>query len=62
VEAIATVNPDVKVLCGAGVKTGEDVSKALYLGTSGVLLSTGVVKAGDPKASLMELAAGLGPT
>ncbi len=60
VEAIADVNKDVKVLCGAGVKTGEDVAKALELGTEGVLLSSGIVKAKSPKQALEDLLSGLG--
>jgi triosephosphate isomerase len=59
VKAIRAVNPDVSVLCGAGVKTGEDVAKALELGTDGVLLSSGVVKAKNPKEALEELLSGL---
>lgn len=60
VEAIAQVNPDVQVLCGAGVKTSEDVAKALELGTQGVLLSSGVVKARKPGDALESLLSGLG--
>lgn len=56
VEGISGINPKVKVLCGAGIKTGEDVTKAIALGAEGVLISTGIVKAADPKAALMELA------
>ncbi len=51
--------PGVKVLCGAGVKTGEDAAKAIELGTNGVLLASGVVKASDPKRVLLDLAAGV---
>lgn len=59
VKAIREVNEDVGVLCGAGVKTGEDVAAALKLGTSGVLLASGVVKAKKPQAALEELLTGL---
>jgi triosephosphate isomerase len=48
-----------KVIVGAGIKTGEDVRKALELGASGVLLSSGVVKAKDPMAALRDLCSGL---
>lgn len=48
-----------KVLVGAGVKTGEDTKKAIELGASGVLLASGVTKAQDPYAVLMDLAKGL---
>lgn len=53
------LSPDVGVLCGAGVKTGEDVVKAIELGTDGVLLASGVTKASDPKQALMDLVNGL---
>jgi triosephosphate isomerase len=59
VEKVKEVNPNVVVLCGAGVKNGEDVRKAIELGTEGVLLASGVVKAGDPNEALLDLAGGL---
>ena len=59
VDRIHAVNPRVVVLCGAGVRTRKDVSKALDLGTSGVLLATGVVKAKDPEGALRDLIKGL---
>ena len=55
VKNIKKINPKVKVLCGAGVKTGEDVKKALELGTEGVLLASGVVKAENPEKVLRDL-------
>lgn len=48
-----------KLLVGAGVKTGEDVKKAVELGAKGVLLASGVTKAENPKAVLYDLAKGL---
>ena len=45
VAAVKAVNPAVRVLCGAGVKNGKDVAKALELGAEGVLLASGVTKA-----------------
>jgi hypothetical protein len=45
VEAARKVAPGVKVLCGAGIQTGECVRIALELGTNGVLLASSVVKA-----------------
>ncbi len=59
VERIRGVNPKVEVLCGAGVKTGRDVAKAIELGAVGVLLASGVVKAKDPRKALTDLAKGL---
>jgi len=55
VKAVKEVNGKILVLCGAGVKTGKDVKKALELGADGVLLASGVVKAKDPKAALLDL-------
>lgn len=55
VEAVHDVDPSIKVLCGAGVKTGKDVKVALELGAEGVLLASGVVKASSIKSSLKEL-------
>ena len=52
------VAPGIGVLCGAGVKNGVDVAKAAELGTDGVLLASGVVKASDPKKVLLDLASG----
>ena len=42
VAAVKAVNPAVRALCGAGVKNGKDVAKALELGAEGVLLASGV--------------------
>ena len=52
---VKSVNPDVRVLCGAGVKNGDDVAMAIQLGTEGVLLASGVTKANDPQGILADL-------
>lgn len=59
VKEIKALAPDVGVLTGAGIKTGEDVAKAIELGTNGVLLASGVVKSSDPGKTLMDLISGL---
>jgi triosephosphate isomerase len=59
VDRIQAVNPKIVVLCGAGVRTRKDVARALELGTSGVLLATGIVKAKDPEGALRDLIRGL---
>jgi triosephosphate isomerase len=56
VELVKEVNSDVVVLCGAGITHGEDVAAALRLGTEGVLVASGVVKAKDPYRVLLEFA------
>jgi triosephosphate isomerase len=55
VEVIHEINPEVKVLCGAGISTGDDMQAALKLGSEGVLLASGIILADDPKAALMDL-------
>jgi len=45
----------VRVLCGAGISKGDDVKAAIELGTEGVLLASGVIKAPNPEAALMGL-------
>jgi triosephosphate isomerase len=56
VDLVKRVNPDVVILCGAGITRGEDVAAALRLGTEGVLVASGVVKAKDPYKVLLEFA------
>jgi triosephosphate isomerase len=48
--------PDVAVITGAGIESGEDVEAALRLGTKGVLLASAAVKAKDHYQKIMELA------
>ena len=59
VASVKDAAPDVMVLCGAGVKTGEDLRVALELGASGVLLASGITKADRPGAALENLLKGL---
>jgi triosephosphate isomerase len=48
------VNSTVTILCGAGISTGEDVYAALKLGTNGVLVASGVVKAPKPEEVVLD--------
>ncbi|MBU0706553.1 triose-phosphate isomerase [Patescibacteria group bacterium] len=59
IENAAKLIGSEKLLVGAGVKNGADVRLAIKLGAKGVLLASGVTKASDPKAVLMDLAGGL---
>ena len=59
VSLVNSVNPQVVTLCGAGVKNGQDVSTAIELGTSGVLLASGVTKAEYPLSVLRDLVSSL---
>lgn len=59
VKEVKQVYADCVVLCGAGVTSGEDVKAAIELGADGVLLASGVVKAKDPRAALLDLVSGV---
>ena len=48
-----------KVLCGAGIVTGEDVTRAITLGVDGILVSSSVVMAEDWEAKIVELSRSL---
>ncbi len=56
IRLVRQVNQTVTILCGAGISHGEDVSAALRLGTQGVLVASGIVKAKDPYNALREFA------
>jgi len=56
VDLVRRVNRDVVILCGAGITKGEDVAAALTLGTQGVLVASGIVKAKNPYEALLEFA------
>ena len=56
VQLVREVNKKIIILCGAGISHGEDVSAALKLGTEGVLVASGIVKAKDPYAIILEFA------
>ena len=59
VEIVKEINSEISVLCGAGVKNQEDVSKAITLGSEGILLASGVVKSSEPRKVLLDLIKGL---
>jgi triosephosphate isomerase len=56
VKLVRIVNTEVIILCGAGITRGDDVAAALRLGTKGVLVASGIVKAKDPYKMLLEFA------
>ena len=47
------------LLCGAGVKTKDDVKKAIELGAKGVLVASGVVKSPNVEKAMEELIKGM---
>jgi triosephosphate isomerase len=56
VDLVRRVNKEVIILCGAGITKGEDVAAAIRLGTVGVLVASGIVKAKDPYAVMRDFA------
>ncbi|MCA9460143.1 MAG: triosephosphate isomerase [Nanoarchaeota archaeon] len=52
------VSKGIPILVGAGVKNAQDVKKAVELGAKGILVASGVVKANDPKAAILDLISG----
>ena len=59
VKAVKKTGFGGRVLCGAGIVTGEDVVKAVELGAEGVLVASSVVKAQDWESKVRELAGSL---
>lgn len=56
VDTMKKINSKVVPLCGAGITNSGDVRKALELGTKGILVASGVVKAANPEKILEEMA------
>jgi triosephosphate isomerase len=56
VNLVRKVNSEITILCGAGISQNEDVSTALKLGTHGVLVASGIVKAKDQYSILRAFA------
>ena len=44
-DAIKTGKNKTKLLCGAGIVSGNDVTRALELGSKGILVASGIIKA-----------------
>lgn len=44
-DTVNSANNKTKLLCGAGIVSGQDVSKAIELGSKGILVASGIIKA-----------------
>jgi triosephosphate isomerase len=53
--AIWRINPEIRVLHGAGISTGEDVYAVIAAGAQGTGSTSGIIKAPDPFAMLEEM-------
>ena len=57
INAAKDVDSNVDLLCGAGIVTAEDVEIALELGSQGILIASGVIKAENWTEKINELCA-----
>ena len=55
VATVKNINSSIKVLCGAGISTGDDMKAAIDLGAEGVLLASGIIKASNQEKALLDL-------
>ena len=58
-DSIKAADARSKVICGAGITDGGDVEKAMELGSHGILVASGVVKARSWPDKISELAQGM---
>lgn len=56
VEAVREVSSSVRLICGAGITSGEDVEIALELGSIGVLVASSIIKSDSWELKIRELA------
>ncbi|MCH7966105.1 MAG: triose-phosphate isomerase [Thaumarchaeota archaeon] len=54
--AVKSVKNNTKLLCGAGIVSGEDVAKAVELGSKGILVASGIIKSKDWNKVITEFA------
>ena len=58
-DVVKNAKNKTKLLCGAGIVSGEDVSKAIELGSKGILVASGIIKAKDWNKVISEFAKAL---
>ncbi|MGI0102818.1 MAG: triose-phosphate isomerase [Nitrosotalea sp.] len=56
VKAVKNAKNSTLLLCGAGIVSGDDVTKALELGANGILVASGIVKAKNWEKTIEEFA------
>lgn len=59
VQAVSAAKNSTKLLCGAGIVSGQDVKKAMKLGSKGILVASGIVKAKNWNDIVEEFAKGM---
>lgn len=58
-KSIEAAGSRAKVICGAGITGKGDVAKAIELGSHGILVASGIIKARSWAGKIAELAAGM---
>ena len=58
VNAVKEIAPEIEVITGAGIKNNSDVKKALELGTKGVFVASGIIKADNQESAIKDLVEG----
>jgi triosephosphate isomerase len=58
-DAVNSAKNKTKLLCGAGIISGKDVTKAIELGSNGILVASGIIKAKDWTKIIEEFAKAL---
>lgn len=59
INAVQSAKNSTKLLCGAGIVSAEDVSRAVELGSKGILVASGVIKAKNWESILNNFSRGL---
>lgn len=59
INAVQSAKNSTKLLCGAGIVSAEDVSRAVELGSNGILVASGVIKAKNWENILSDFSRGL---
>lgn len=54
VTVVKNANNSTKLLCGAGIVSGEDVEKAIQLGAKGILVASGIIKSKNWEKIIVE--------
>ncbi|MBW6462137.1 MAG: triose-phosphate isomerase [DPANN group archaeon] len=55
VKIVKKINPNIKVLVGAGIKTAYDVKKSMELGADGVLIASSITNTKDAKKVMINM-------
>lgn len=60
IELVGRINPEIIVMCSAGIRTPEDVANMVGLGVGGTGSSSGILMAADPLAQMEAMIAAMG--